>query len=88
MELAHTFLNEIFALLGYALLIAGVYKIFQVDAQVKEIKELIEKSARSSRLGAASPVVAEDSASEYAENLLRALQAESKQSENEPQNTP
>jgi len=88
-DLAQTFLSELFAMLGYALLIVCVYKLFRIGTELKEIKELLQKSTRNSSTGgAASSTLTStlgDSATEYAENLLRAIHAESKDSESEPQ---
>ena len=89
MDLAQTFLSEIFVIFGYALLGAAVYKLFQIGAELGEIKALLQKSTRNASLGPAvsstvSPAVSsagDDSATEYAEKLLRSLQAESAHSE-------
>ena len=85
MELLGAFLSEIAAILGYVLLFAGVYKLFQITTELGEIKELLRNQARSA---SPSPALAQalapltnmrssDDASEYAEKLLRAVNAES-----------
>jgi hypothetical protein len=76
----------------------GVYKVFQIATDIREIKDLMA-SGRRVPLGAApfTPVgapglapeitkdlIAEDSAAAYAENLLRAVNAESQRAENAP----
>ena len=76
----------------------GVYKVFQIAADIREIKDLIG-SGRRNPLGAApftavsapglapeitKELIAEDSAAAYAEQLLRAVNAESRRSENAP----
>lgn len=85
------FLSQAIALFGYALLVTSVYKIFQVGKEVREIKDLLKKSARNSSHGATTlPAVSSaesDAAAEYAENLLRSLQAESAGSESEARKT-
>ena len=85
MDLAQTFLSEIFVIFGYALLGAAVYKLFQIGAELSEIKALLQKSTRNFSLNPAVSSTAssavDDSATEYAEKLLRSLQAESAHSE-------
>lgn len=89
MDLAQMFLSEAVAIFGYALLATAVYKIFQLGKEVQEIKDLLKKSTRNSSHGpAALPAVAgDDTATEYAEKLLRSLKAESAHSESEAQKT-
>ena len=95
MDIALGLLNQVFQTLGYALLGAVAYKLFQIGADIGEIKTLLQKSARnasfappvaSSSPGAVSaelPAANDDSAAEYAEKLLRSLHAESARSESE-----
>jgi hypothetical protein len=96
-DLAQMLLSEAMAIFGYALLCTAVYKIFQLGKEVREIKDLLKKSSRNSSLGPvapspmASPIAstADDdaAAAEYAENLLRSLQAEAARGVSERQKT-
>ena len=96
MDLAQMFLSEAVAIFGYALLVTAVYKMFQLGKEVREIKDLLKRSARNSSLGpaasaASSPILSTDGdeeAAQYAENLLRSLQSESARSQSEAQKTP
>jgi hypothetical protein len=89
-ELLGAFLSEIVAFLGYVLLFAAVYKLFQITTELGEIKELLRSQARSGS-PLPSPAMAQalapltnlsssDDASDYAEKLLRAVNAESRAS--------
>ena len=86
-------------IVGYVVIFLGVYKVFQIATDIREIKDLIA-SGRRAPLGAPAPfmpvgglgiapditedLIAEDSAAAYAEHLLRAVNAESQRSENTP----
>ena len=106
MDSALTLLNQLFVILGYAVLGIVAYKLFQLNADLREIKALLQKSNRNAsfnpvELGAAArgsaapssvaPTTVSladgDDATEYAEKLLRSLQAEAARSENEAQKT-
>jgi hypothetical protein len=100
-DTALTFLNQLFVVLGYVLMGTVAYKLFQLDTEVREVRALLEKSKRNAlfspaELGSAAPSAAAptavsltdaDDATEYAEKLLRSLQAESARSESETQKT-
>jgi hypothetical protein len=88
--------NGLLAIVGYVVMFLGVYKVFQIAADIREIKDLMG-SARRNPLGAApftavsapglapeitKDLIAEDSAAAYAEHLLRAVNAESQRPEN------
>ena len=98
MDFSGTIVNGLLAIVGYVVMFLGVYKVFQIATDIREIKDLIA-SARRVPFGAApfTPVgatvlapeinkdlIAEDSAAAYAEHLLRAVNAESKRAENTP----
>ena len=94
MDIALGLLNQLFQTLGYALLGVVAYKLFQIGADIGEIKGLLQRSARNASLGppVSSPsaglptsisIASDDSATEYAENLLRSLHAESARGESE-----
>ena len=88
--------NGLLTMVGYVVIFLGVYKVFQIATDIREIKDLIV--SRSRVPSAAAPftpvgaplltsevtkdLIAEDSASAYAEHLLRAVNAESQRSEN------
>lgn len=85
MGILSAFLGEAVAIVGYVLLFAGVYKLFQIATDLGEIKQLLKDQARSAPPSPALPVAfaphadlqRSDDASEYAEKLLRAVNAES-----------
>ena len=81
-SIAQAFLGEIFSILGYALLIAAVYKLFQIGADLGEIKTLLMKSGKAPASDPVMPVAVGDSAAEYAQNLLRSVSAETRRTEN------
>jgi len=87
--------NGLLATVGYVVIFFAVYKLYQIATDIREIKDLVA-SARRVPLGAApipaagapvlSPEIArgqttEDSAAEYAANLLRVVNAGSQRTE-------
>ncbi len=87
MEILGAFFGEIAAIFSYVMIFLAVYKLFQITGQLGEIKELLTRQARSSS-SSPSPSMAQalapladlrssDDAAEYAEKLLRAVNAES-----------
>ena len=74
-------------IIGYVMIFAGVYKLFQIASVLGEIKELL-KSQRSfaGSQGAFGPPrpAASDPADAYAENLLRAVNQESHEVDTAP----
>ena len=88
MDLIGVFVREIATIIAYALVFAGVYKLFQISTELTQIKELLKDRSRSTpspvippTLGPAAPDFhSTDDASEYAERLLRAVNAESRAS--------
>jgi len=97
-DFSGTIVNGLLAIVGYVVMFLGVYNVFQIAGDIREIKDLMA-SARRTPLSAApfTPVgapalapeitrdlIAEDSAAAYAEHLLRAVNAESQRSENAP----
>ena len=71
MNLAQAAVGELVALVGYALLCAAVYKLFQIGSELREIKELLQKGARNPGGDAAVVRVDSDPADQYAQALLR-----------------
>lgn len=86
MEIIGALLNEMAVIIGYVLLFAAVWKLFQITTELGEIKELLRNKARSSAplspsmaqaLAPLTDLRSSDDASDYAERLLRAVNAES-----------
>jgi hypothetical protein len=77
--------QEITVIASYALLIGGVYILFRISSDLGEIKQLLKDRARSappspalsSALAPLANLRSADDASDYAEKLLRAVNAES-----------
>ena len=57
MDLSGAFVNGILTIIGYVVIFVGVYKVYQVATDIREIKELLV-SGRRNPLGAASVVQA------------------------------
>ncbi len=99
MDFFGAFISGILSLVVYIVVFMGVYKLYYIAKDIHEIKELMERKLRNSADGAAparavAPVVTseltkslsdEDAASAYAEQLLRAVSAESPSRANETQ---
>jgi hypothetical protein len=89
-DLAGAFFNGILTTIGYVVIFVGVYKVYQAATDIREIKELLV-SGRRTPIPVAPPVsagmpglapevakdlLAEDSATAYAQSLLRAVNPE------------
>ena len=98
MDFFGAFINGLLTTVGYVVIFLGVYKLFQIATDIREIKDLVA-SARRVSLGAAplmpvgapslapavtKDLIADDSAAAYAEHLLRAVNAESQRTESTP----
>ena len=80
-------LSGLMTVIGYGLLLASAYKLFQIATTLGEIKELLKGQRRNESLVQAAaamttvtadlsdPLPGDDDASEYARNLLRAVKA-------------
>ena len=90
MDLSGAFVNGILTIIGYVVIFVGVYKVYQVATDIREIKELLVKGrnplAAAPLASAGVPglapevakdLLAEDSATAYAQSLLRAVNSES-----------
>lgn len=98
MDFSGAIVNGLLTIVGYVAIFLGVYKVFQIATDIREIKDLIASRSRVPSAAAAfTPVgapgltpditkdlIAEDSAAAYAEHLLRAVNAESQRAENTP----
>ena len=89
MDFSGTIVNGLLAMVGYVAMFLGVYKVFQIATDIREIKDLMASGRRSplaAPVGLAPEItkelIAEDSAAAYAEHLLRAVNAESQRPEN------
>lgn len=94
MDLFGAFVNGLLSIIGYVIIFVGVYKVTQIATDIREIKDLMA-SARRNPLGATpltpglaseitQDLIAEDSATAYAQSLLRAVNAESHNTESAP----
>jgi len=97
-DLSGTLINGLLTIAAYIAIFLGVYKVFQIATDIRQIKELMASSRRGPlSVGAVTPahgpgmpseitkdLIAEDSAAAYAEQLLRAVNAESQRSESQP----
>ena len=89
MDLSGAFINGILTIIGYVVIFVGVYKVYQVATDIREIKELLVSSRRNPLANVLTPgipglapdvakdLLAEDSATAYAQSLLRAVNSES-----------
>jgi hypothetical protein len=90
--------SGLLTIVGYIVIFLGVYKVFQIATDIREIKDLVASGRRVpsspapfAAVGApgltsdiTKDLLAEDSAAAYAEHLLRAVNAESQRPENAP----
>jgi len=86
-DLSGAFVNGILTIIGYVVIFVGVYKVYQVATDIREIKELLVRGRRNAPLAPGIPglapdvtkdLLAEDSATAYAQSLLRAVNSESR----------
>ena len=99
MDFSGAIANGLLTIVGYIVIFLGVYTVFQIATDIREIKDLIVSRSRIPSVAAApftsvgvpgltpditKDLIAEDSAAAYAEHLLRAVNAESQRSENVP----
>ncbi len=91
MDFFGAFISGILSIVVYIVVFMGVYKLYYIAKDIHEIKELMERKLRNTADQAAAaravvPAVTpeltkslsdEDAASAYAEQLLRAVSAES-----------
>jgi hypothetical protein len=87
-DLAGAFFNGILTTIGYVVIFMGVYKVYQAATDIREIKELLVRRnplAGTPLASAGAPGLApavtkdlldEDSATAYAQSLLRAVNPE------------
>ena len=90
MDLAGAFFNGILTTIGYVVIFFGVYKVYQAATDIREIKELLvrrnplagmpQASANGPGLAsdASKDLLGEDSATAYAQSLLRAVNSEAR----------
>ena len=91
MDFMGALLSELMAFIGYAVLFTIAYKLFQMNTVLGEIKELLQSQRRQSAFPATDPspaaVTTGDAATDYAQNLLRAVNAAQSRSGSEPRET-
>ncbi len=98
MDFSGAIVNGLLTIVGYVVIFLGVYKVFQIATDIREIKDLVA-SARRTPLSTVpitpggapnltpditKDLIAEDSAAAYAEQLLRAVNSQSQNAENAP----
>ena len=94
MDFSGAIVNGLLSIIGYVIIFFGVYKVTQIATDIREIKGLMA-SARRNPLSATpltaglapeitKDLIAEDSATAYAQSLLRAVNAESRNTESAP----
>jgi hypothetical protein len=75
-------ISEVMAIITYAVVVSGVYKLFQIATELQEIKKLLKDGAQAGQAVPAASPYAEihptDDATDYAAKLLRAVNAESR----------
>jgi hypothetical protein len=90
--------NGLLTIVGYIVIFLGVYKVFQIATDIREIKDLIASRSRLPSVAApftpggapgltpdiTKDLIGEESAAAYAEHLLRAVNAESQRAESAP----
>lgn len=94
MDISAAIINGLLTTVGYLVIFLGVYKVFQIATDIREIKDLVASGRRASA-GAVPPaplsvprvppavtkdLIAEDSADAYAEQLLRSVGGDSQRS--------
>jgi hypothetical protein len=92
LDFVGSFFQELITLAGYALIFAGVYKLYQIGTDIREIKEAL-KSAQRVQASFNPPLQANagtdsdtsfETANSYAQSLLRAVQAQGEAHSGEP----
>jgi hypothetical protein len=98
-DLAGAFFNGILTIIGYLVIFFGVYKVYHVATDIREIKELLVSGRRNAipvapAVSASFPglapevakdLLAEDAATAYAQSLLRAVNPAAHAAVNETQ---
>lgn len=96
MDLSGALINGLLTVVGYTVIFLGVYKVFQIATDIREIKDMVAKARGNSVdftrptpviARTVAPVIARDpiadDPSAYAEQLLRAVNADSQVKETE-----
>ncbi len=95
MDFFGAIISGLLTTVAYVVIFFGVYKLYQIATDIREIKDLMATGRRAPSVAAPfTPVgtpgltpeisknlIAEDSAAAYAEHLLRAVSAESQRTE-------
>jgi hypothetical protein len=71
------FLGEVFSIIGFLVILAGVYKIFQMSTDLRETKELLRDIKRNTQDFPAHRPAGDASGPISPEDLVRAVHAQS-----------
>jgi hypothetical protein len=72
------FLGEVFSIIGFLVILAGVYKVFQMSTDLRETKELLRDIKRNTQQVFPAHPPAGDAAGPISpEELVRAVHAQS-----------
>lgn len=82
MDITGSFIGQVIAIVCYVMIFLAVYKLFQIGTDLSEIKNLLKSGQRAPAHSLDAPASDPDA---YAENLLRAVNQESNQSEHAAQ---
>ena len=78
MDVFGAFLGEVFSIIAFLLLLAGVYKVFQMSTDLREIKELLRDIKRNTQQVFPSRAPGGDAPGPISpEELVRAVHAQS-----------
>ncbi len=95
MDFFGAIISGLLTTVGYVVIFFGVYKLYQISTDIREIKDLVASARRVTSVAPPVPAVAapvfspqiardgaaDDAAADYAANLLRAVNAGSQRSE-------
>ncbi len=74
MEMAQALVSGMLMIVGYVVVFFGVYKIYQIATDIREMKEWLQgRKSGSPSAASPAPLAFEDSATAYAEKLLRVV---------------
>ena len=83
MDFYGAIINGLLTTVAYVVICFGVFKLFQIASDIREIRDLVTSSRRGSSAAApkfapeiSKELISEDSAAAYAEHLLRAVKPE------------
>lgn len=77
MDFFGAFLGEVFSIIGFLVILAGVYKVFQMSTDLRETKELLRDIKRNTQDVPARLPAGDASGPISAEDLVRAVHSQS-----------